>query len=336
MDPNGDGDPSDGIDGWRLDVAEKVPLGFWREYRKWVRSINPEAYITGEVWWEDWEHDKMFNAEPWLRGDAFDAVMNYRWARETCRFFKGRQTAITPSQFARRLDSLRNDYRLDANFVLMNLLDSHDTDRLGSMIVNADTRYDHRVGASDNSSYDVRKPNAPELQIQKLMVLFQMTYLGAPMIYYGDEAGMWGGDDPDERKPMLWEDLQFEKEASHPYGHARPTDPNEFNADLFAWHKKMIALRKSQPALQRGSYATLLADDSLNVFAFVRQLGKEDVAVIINNSAHAQRIEIKLPSNDQTAGWADLLSHARVVAQNGIAVLRLDPKTALVLGRKMQ
>ena len=82
MDPNGDGNPSDGIDGWRLDVADKVGLTFWRDFRGWVRSINPEAYLVGEVFWQDWNTGTMFNAAPWLQGDAFDAVMNYRWAQE--------------------------------------------------------------------------------------------------------------------------------------------------------------------------------------------------------------------------------------------------------------
>ncbi len=81
MDPNHDGDPSDGIDGWRLDVAEMVKHKFWIKFRKWVKEINPDAYITGEIWWQDWSHNKMMNAAPWLHGDQFDAVMTYRFTR---------------------------------------------------------------------------------------------------------------------------------------------------------------------------------------------------------------------------------------------------------------
>ena len=80
MDPNGDGDPSDGVDGWRLDVAEKVHINFWKKFRGWVKAINPNAYLTGELWWEDWQNNKMVNAAPWFEG-AFDGVMNYRVAR---------------------------------------------------------------------------------------------------------------------------------------------------------------------------------------------------------------------------------------------------------------
>ena len=202
MDPNGDGDPSDGVDGWRLDVAEKVGFPFWRAFRQWTRAINPESYLTGEVWWEDWDKNRMFNAEPWLRGDVFDAVMNYRWAAEVMHFFRDRKLKISATEFMTRLDSLRADYRPEVNPVLMGLYASHDTDRLASMLVNPDLLFDHRVSARDNPQYDVRKPTADEIRRQKLLVLFQMTSIGAPMVYYGEEAGMWGGDDPDERKPM--------------------------------------------------------------------------------------------------------------------------------------
>ena len=93
LDPNGDGDPSDGVDGFRLDVAEQVPLDFWREYRRLVRSINPEVYLVGEVWWEQWP-ETMYDPAPWLQGDVFDAVMNYRWYEPTRSFFAGAPPAL--------------------------------------------------------------------------------------------------------------------------------------------------------------------------------------------------------------------------------------------------
>ena len=105
LDPNGDGDPSDGVDGFRLDVAEIVPLDFWREYRQVVRDINPEAYLVGEVWWEKWP-EKMFDTAPWLQGDVFDAVMNYRWYEPTRRFFAGAPPALNASGYVAALDSI--------------------------------------------------------------------------------------------------------------------------------------------------------------------------------------------------------------------------------------
>ena len=125
------------------------------------------------------------------------------------------------------------------------------------MIVNPDHYYGHMNKLQDNPDYDVRKPNADEIKLQKLIVLFQMTYLGAPMIYYGDEAGMWGGSDPDERKPMLWEEFTYDDEVSHPLGKSRPRDKNIFDRELFEAYKQMIQLRKKNPALMLGDYRTI-------------------------------------------------------------------------------
>jgi cyclomaltodextrinase len=331
MDPHGTGDPSDGIDGWRLDVAEKVPLGFWREFRTWVRAINPQAYITGEVWWEDHRNNKMYDAAPWLQGDAFDAVMNYRWAREVCRFFKDRKLRITVSEFDRRLNSLRKNYRSDVNYVLMNLLDSHDTDRLPSMIVNPDLEYDHNASPSGNAAYDVRKPNPAELQIQKLMVLYQMTSLGAPMVYYGDEAGMWGGDDPDERKPMLWDDMTYENEASHPFGKPRPSDANLFNRDLFKHYQTLIAIRKAHAALSLGEYRTLLTDDARDLYAFLRSYGTDRVLVVINNSSDTQDVRIPLDPELRSGEWKNLLTTGTCTIARAQLRISLPGKSGAIL-----
>ena len=158
MDPDGDGDPRDGIDGWRLDVAEMVPHGFWREFRTWALDVNPEAFLTGEVWWEDLPNNKMFNAEPWLRGDQFDAVMNYRVADAVKGFFVDRKRAITATELDRRLGQIRKDYRPETAYALMNLMDSHDTDRLASLVVNPDFLFDHAVNPKEDPTYDVRAP----------------------------------------------------------------------------------------------------------------------------------------------------------------------------------
>ena len=177
MDPNGDGNPSDGIDGWRLDVGNEVSHLFWKGWRKHVKSINPDAYIVGEIW---------DDASKWLAGDEFDAVMNYPFARAVVRFFidtDGRR--LKPSEFDRELATIRKDYPGEISYVLQNLIDSHDTDRLASMIMNPNRKYDDQNGLRNNPNYDVGKPTAGARRLQKLILLFQMTYVGAPMIYYG-------------------------------------------------------------------------------------------------------------------------------------------------------
>ncbi len=331
MDPNGDGNPADGIDGWRLDVADMVPIPFWKEFRTWVRKINPNAYITGEVWWQDWKNDKMFNAAPWLQGDVFDGVMNYRWAREMCRFFMDDTQRISASEFIGRLDSLRRDYPQDATSVLMNLMDSHDTDRLSSHIINPNLAYDHNVGVNDNRDYRVRKPNPDEVRLQKLIALFQMTYVGAPMIYYGDEAGMWGADDPDERKPMLWQDLTYEDEASHPFGAPRRPDRNQFDNDLYQYYKKLIHLRREHPALSLGSFSTIFTDDKHDTFAFKRSTASEEITVIINNSRALQQCSIPLSKGISASGLTNILDTKTFTVKRGNLNISLSPKSGVVL-----
>ena len=316
MDPNGDGDPSDGIDGWRLDVAEMVALPFWKEFRRWVKAINPEAYLTGEVWWEDWTANKMFNAAPWLQGDAFDAVMNYRFARAVKQFVADVKMKISPSAFADSLKQIYRDYTWEHVLVLQNLVDSHDVDRIASQIVNPDRWYDHYARPGQNDQYDVRKPNHTERQKQRLIVGLQMTLPGAPMVYYGDEAGMWGGDDPDCRKPMVWPGLQYEAEAHHPFGKPRPVDPVVFDTDLHAWYRQLIHLRRQEPVLRRGTVEFLLSDDARQMLLFSRRLQNEVLYVAVNNKAETDTLSVasNLISADQVI---DLLARQTLSRQGG-------------------
>ncbi|MDZ7762987.1 MAG: glycoside hydrolase family 13 protein [Melioribacteraceae bacterium] len=152
MDPNGDGDPSDGIDGWRLDVAEMVSHNFWRTFRKWVRDINPEAYLTGEVWWEDWQNNKMFDASPWF-GDQFDAVMNYRFTRAVKHLVFQTEEDVKPQGFIDSMKTQYKEYPVDNVQVLMNLMGSHDTERHASLIVNPNNWYDHEASVKDNPDF---------------------------------------------------------------------------------------------------------------------------------------------------------------------------------------
>ncbi len=330
MDPNHDGNPSDGIDGWRLDVADMVSPAFWREFRKRVKAINPEAYLVGEVWWEDWAHNKMFNARPWLEGDIFDAVMNYRWAKEVMHYFVDHKNKISATEFNRRLTDLLNDYPSEVNFVLMNLVDSHDTDRLASQIVNPDGEYDHADSPKDDPDYNVRKPTDEEIQIQKLIATFQMTYLGAPMIYYGDEAGMWGADDPDCRKPMLWPDLTYDDEISHPFHQPRPRDKNVFNWDLFHHYQKLIQIRKKYVAFQQGDYHPLLLDDEKDIFAFSRTYESQTAVVILNNSTKTRELSVPLTSFSPVNSWHELISNQGYQLNDQKLKIKIPAKTGYV------
>jgi glycosidase len=332
MDPNNDGDPSDGIDGWRLDVAEKVNIKFWKEFYSLVRSINPNAYTTGELWWEDWQNNKMVNPTPWFTGNAFDAVMNYRLANAVKEFVIDVKNKISVQDFVDSLNSYMNDYPKDNVYVLQNLMDSHDVDRLPSQIVNPDNWYDHKSNPGQNADYDVRKPNDTELLIQKLIVGIQMTMPGAPMIYYGDDAGMWGGDDPDCRKPMVWSDMNYESESAHPFNKIRPTDKVSFNKNLFDWYKKLIAIRNDNNVLSLGDINFFLIYNENQILGYERTLGDDKIVIVLNNQN--KKIEYNLDLNKILQGdntFLELIADNELKTSNGFADISFEPYQIVIL-----
>ena len=294
MDPNKDGNPSDGIDGWRLDVAEKVSIKFWEIFRNWVKEINPEAYITGEIWWEDWQANKMFNASPWLHGDSFDGVMNYRFARAVKKFVIDEKDQITSQAFTDSINILRDEYPSGNLYALMNLMDSHDVDRIESQIINPDRWYDHDASPSQNKDYIIRKPDSIEMLKQYLIAGIQMTMPGAPMIYYGDEAGMWGGDDPDCRKPMVWKDLEYDAEVTDPLGRPRHIDSVKFDLKLFDWYKRLIMIRDENKPLSVGDIDFFLIENDKNIIGYSRSFDSKTIIVLINNKNRNESINLDL------------------------------------------
>ena len=332
MDPNSDGNPSDGIDGWRLDVAEKVPIKFWKLFREWVKDINPNAYITGEIWWENWQNNQMFNASPWLQGDAFDGVMNYRFARAVKKIIADQKGQITPEEFADSIKVLEKDYNNDNLYALQNLLDSHDVDRIASQIVNPDRWYDHQASAKDNKNYDERKPNKIEILKQKLAVAIQMTMPGAPMVYYGDETGMWGGDDPDCRKPMVWNGLKYDTESVDPLGRPRPADPVKFNQDLFNWYKKLIHLRNNNIALSLGDLKFFLLDNKNDILGYSRTLEGKTFYTVINNKNKDTELHLDLSKySTQDKELTDLLTYKKVSGADNKYTLKLQRYGVVIL-----
>ncbi len=327
MDPNNDGNPNDGIDGWRLDVAEMININFWKDFRKLVKSINPNAYITGEIWWEDWQHNKMMNAAPWLQGNTFDAVMNYRFTRAVKKFISDVDSQITPSAFADSILTLQNDYPKENFSVLMNLLGSHDTERLASLTVNPDKWYDHGGTPKQDKSFNVRKPNKTERLKQKLMVGVQMTMPGAPMVYYGDEAGMWGGDDPDCRKPMVWPNLIYEDEATHPYGFKRPTDKVKFDSTLFKWYQKLISVRKDNIELSKGDLLFFHKNNKNNILSYKRVYNDKESIILINNSNFNKQINLTSSKKELN----NLLDNKSYLPNNDEYKIVLNPYEIVIL-----
>jgi glycosidase len=291
LDPNGDGDPSDGVDGFRLDVAEMVPLGFWRDYRRFVRSINPEAYLVGEVWWEKWP-DRMYDPAPWLQGDVFDAVMNYRWYAPTRSFFDRAPPFLRASQYAASLDSLTLGIGPASLKAMMNLTASHDEPRFSTSIYNPG-RYKYQDTPREDKTYRIDRPDQRTRQIQQLILVQQFTWLGAPHIWNGDEVGMWGAFDPDERKPLVWADLKYEDETTDPVGRPRRRDPVMPDTALFRIYRELIALRRDHLRLfVDGSLTWLLTDDTSRLLAYSRALGGESAIVAFNASDESHAVVV--------------------------------------------
>lgn len=329
MDPNGDGNTSDGIDGWRLDVAFCVKHPFWKAWREVVKGINPEAYLTAEI------IDPIPVIKPYLEGDEFDAVMNYNFAFTSAEFFFETKNKISPSEFNIKLEELRNAFPKGVDYVQQNLFGSHDANRIGSHIVNRD-KFHYRnwgnyfnISKGSNSEYDTRKPNEYEIQLQKLFAIFQMTYIGAPMIYYGDEAGMWGANDPDCRKPMIWSDIIYDDEKLLPNQEQRKvSDKVEFNKELFEHYKKLIHIRNENEVLQIGSYEALLLDDKNNFFAFSRKLDDKEIIVLINNSDNEFELNIPVTHNEY---YSDLLNKEKIDVENEILNVKILAKWGRIL-----
>lgn len=212
MDPNGDGDPSDGIDGWRLDVAGEIGAGFWRDWRSLVKSINPDALIVAEIW-----HD----ADEMLSDQAFDSQMNYPFAYVFADWLAIGDEGVRDNAriAANRLRDVFHHGR-EVELVQLNLMSSHDTERLASLMENRWAR-----GFDNESSrwFDrYQSETVGEDARARALVAFagMIATPGAPMVYNGDEFALPGGDDPDNRRPIPWrrfspDQIAFQEQVSH-------------------------------------------------------------------------------------------------------------------------
>ncbi|MGC9468206.1 MAG: glycoside hydrolase family 13 protein [Anaerolineae bacterium] len=257
-----------GIDGWRLDVPLEITTpGFWEEFRERVKGINPDAYILAEIW-----HD----ADQWLQGDHFDAVMNYGFNRACYGFFGGPWLDVSARpggyklerldgvKFGREVARLANLYDPEVTLAQYNLLSSHDEPRFLTMVRG-----------------DVRR--------LRLATLFQMTYVGVPSVYYGDEIGMMGGPDPDCRRAFPW-------------------DERHWDLSLRADFQRFIALRRAHPALRRGSFTPLHAEETL--YAFARSYEQEVVIVVLNGGDAPKEVVLDLSEVLDRSGHGVELSEA--------------------------
>jgi cyclomaltodextrinase len=274
-----DGDLSKGIDGYRLDVADHVPMGFWRDYCQFVKTINPEAILVGEIWWEEYP-DNLMNPVPYLKGEVFDAIMFYQAYRPARYFFAETDFDITAQQFKDSLDFQWNRLRPEVVKAMMNTASTHDTPRLLSTFNNR-VKYKFREKPAEDQNYHAGKPTEEVYRRVKLYLIHQFTNLGAPHIWNGEEMGMWGADDPDCRKPVWWPEFTFEDENRNSVSkNDTVSDTVAFNADQFNFYKQLIQIRKSESVLSSGDFAFLKTEAKLLVYKRFDQ--QDEIIVCLN------------------------------------------------------
>ena len=254
------------IDGWRLDVPWEQDHVLWRELRNAVKGIKPDAYLVGEAWGD---------GAPWVQGDEFDGVTNYRLRELLFRFLM--QRAIDAETFGRELGHLVEGIPTQFRASLLNLVGSHDTARLATL----------------TNGY----PSAADQ-----MLVFLFTYVGVPLIYYGDEVGLQGGNDPDCRRCMEWNESRW----------------NKPRRELV---RKLASLRHERVSLRRGEFKTLCVQS--RCYAFARTSPNESVVVVVN--AGFQPEQIGIPVAHLGATWRDGLNDTPALkADGGLLRLRLE------------
>jgi glycosidase len=333
LDPDGDGNPSDGVDGFRLDVAGEIPMGFWREYRKVVRSVNPEAYLIGEIWWLEWP-DKILDPNIYLKGDQFDAIMNYRWYRIARGFFGQAEPVLKPAEFVSEINRINKGINIENLQAMMNVPSTHDTPRLSTSLYNK-TMDKYKAKPSDNPDYKINKPDERTRKEQIILLIHQFTFVGAPQIWNGEEVGMCGADDPDCRKPIVWDDITYEDErAAYDPVKKRPVDVVKPDSELRSFYTKLCRMRKGNPVLIYGDLTFSVADDKNMILAYSRTMGKEEIDVVFNRSDSLKVVKVPVETDGE---FEDILSPENISFQSTDKAvrIRLEPLSAKILKKKL-
>jgi glycosidase len=251
-----------GGSGWRLDVANEVDMEFWREFRKELKNQKlkrgatlkngEEPLILGEIW---------DDASKYFIGDQYDSVMNYRFERAVMDFLKNGKAENAEAQ----LKAVQEDYPKEAFYALMNLMGSHDTPRAIFLLGNGTDTYE-RAEWDPNYNHELGKKRL------KLAAIFQMGYPGAPTIYYGDEAGVTGSKDPDDRRTYPW---------------------GKEDKDLLRHYQTVGKIRqKHKDLFAYGDLFHVYAKD--DVFVYLRKHNEKAAIIAINRGNENQTVTVNL------------------------------------------
>ena len=244
------------IDGWRLDVADELPTAFLEAFAAEMRGWKPDCILLGETWGD---------AGRLVNGNRLDSAMNYLFRDAAVAWLA--KDALPASEFGCRLNRALALYPGETNLRMYNLLDSHDT-----------ARFLYEAGG-DKARL-------------RLAVAMQMTFPGSPAIFYGDEIGLSGPNDPGCRMAMQW-------------------DGEKQDRQLLNWYRQLISLRLASDSLTDGDYRTVLADDGANVYAFSRTVPGEQTLVILNAGTAPWRGRLPIPE------WAREFAQWTLCCQTG-------------------
>ena len=313
--------PPYNVDGWRLDVAADLGRSneynheFWQKFRRAVKDANPNALILAEHYGDP---------SDWLKGDEWDTVMNYDAFMEPVTWFLTGMEKHSDEAREELLGNIDNFIGSMAHHmsnmltpslqVAMNELSNHDHSRFL-------TRTNHMVGRVEHLGPEAANEYVNKAVMREAVVM-QMTWVGAPTVYYGDEAGVCGFTDPDNRR-------------TYPWGHE--------DQELIAFHKEAIRIHKEHPALKTGSLKILGGEE--NILSYARFKGHDRIIVVINN--HSERAEVKVPVWEAEIpikcrmkrllySYKDgyTTEYEEYLVEDGEVVANMGPHSALVLGMR--
>ena len=307
-----------GADGWRFDFAEGPAPDFWRELRPVAKQMRSDGPLIAEG---------SYDASRFLLGDQFDSAINDRFRRNVLGFACERDRldhagfieALTPSQFDHALAASREAYPPQATAVLLNVVGHHDTNRALFLLADQGDK-----GMSE------------AIQRLRLAALFQFTYVGVPMVFYGDEAAINAPSltppepDPYSRAPYPWEDETGDVRTYGPPNH-----------DMIKYYQQLAALRRSHAALRTGAFATLLTGDTSpstkddTTYAFARFDEREAAIVVLNKGKHENTASV--PVHDyfrEGTILREAVTGAPARVSDGRIEVTLRARTGAVLLRK--
>ena len=262
-------------DGFRLDVPNEVPFWFLGLFRDKCRDVKSDAVIIGEIWQ---------NADKWMRKDYFNGIMNYEFFKDPVIEFIC-NNKINAEEFDQKITHGIDKYTADQSACMMNVMDSHDT---------------YRILQVANGVYGK----------VKLAALFQMTFIGLPHIWYGDEIAMTGGKDPDNRRPFNWKYYRDKESVA-----------------FRKYYKKLISIRKENEEFTVGGFKSILAES--NIYVYSRFLKKNEFFILLNTGNSEQVISFNV--DNESAKYIDLLSEQEFIPNNGILKLTVNPLTGMIL-----